>query len=206
MRLFPLIFILLALFGEVLAQQTPPPPDYFPAQVGLEWHYHITSSGGYEMDIKNVLTERTDPKETGYNVVIKSFSSQESVSYYLKQPGWVYLLETKMPQTGFTMDYVDDQKFLQNPLKVDSGWDWKGKAVTATSSQDWEQSWNVVGTESVEVPAGKFSAVKVTSESTSSGVKTKYVYWYVDKVGLVKSTTESSGQTTDMVLTKFVRP
>jgi len=198
---------MVSLSSLALAQKKPYVPDYFPAAMGTEWHYDLKSSGGYALKLKTVVTERADASKTGYNVVQTSYvNGSETLNYFLKKSGWVDILKTEMPASNYSMDFVEDKKDLMNPLKVGASWDYKGKAVSGSGTQVWEQTWNVVGVEDVTVPAGSYKAVKVTSTSTVDGNETKYTYWYVDRVGAVRVVTEVAGMTNDMVLTKFVVP
>jgi hypothetical protein len=43
----------------------------------------------------------------------------------------------------------------------------------------------------VQVPAGRFHAMKIVSRVSNSGVSTTKTYWYVDGIGMIKSWTES---------------
>jgi len=203
MRLLRYLFALALLLTTAgMAQEKPYIPDYFPAPLGAEWHYKLTTNMGQNMDIKTVVAERTDASKVGYNIVQKSYVPQESINYYLKKPGWVMTLKTEMPASNYSADYVEDKPDLMNPLKTGATWDYKGKM----GGQDWVQSWKVVGPEKVTVPAGTFEAMKVESTSEVSASKTDYTFWYVDRVGTVRVTTKVSGMTTDMQLVKYVFP
>ena len=199
-RLLLTLSLLMSVAGT--AQEKPYVPDYFPSPLGAEWNYKLTSSMGQNMDIRTVVAERTDAAKVGYNVVQKTYMPQESINYYFKKPGWVLTLKTEMPASNYIADFVEDKPDLMNPLKVGATWDYKGKM----SGQDWTQTWKVAGAEKVTVPAGTFDAMKLESTSEVSGSKTNYVFWYVDRIGLVRVTTEVSGMTTDMQLVKYSFP
>lgn len=205
---FRFVLLTLAVLALSLSAQAKPEyvPDYFPAPLGAEWHYELKSSAGYNLKLKNVVSERTDAAKAGYNILISSFSPQESKTYYLKKPGWVFALKTEMPASSYAIDYVADKEEIMNPLKVGATWEYKGKGVSSTGEQDWVQSWKVEGVEDVTVPAGTYKAVKVTSTSNVAGNVTKYTFWYVDRVGAVRVLTEVSGMTNDMLLTKVSMP
>lgn len=205
-KLSILLILFVALSSAGLAQKKPYVPDYFPAQLGMEWEYKISTSSGYNMDMRTVVTERPDASKTGYNVVTTSYTPQESKNYYLKKPGWVMALKTEIPASNYTLDYVEDKNEIMNPLKVGATWEYKGKAVASTGEQDWEQSWKVEKVDEVTVPAGKYKAVKVTSVSTVSGNVTNYQMWYVDRVGVVKMITDAGGVTSTTELVKFTVP
>jgi hypothetical protein len=202
MRYLKLIALICVLLSSAAVAKEEYVPDYFPAPLGAEWYYKLTSSAGMTMDIKNVVSQRTDASEVGYNIVIDSFVPQKSISYYLKKPGWAMILKTEMPASNYTADYVEDLPHLMNPLKTGATWDYKGKM----GGQDMTQSWKVIGAEKVTVPAGEFNAIKVESTSTISGSTTEYTFWYVDRVGAVRVLTKVAGMTNDMVLVKYAFP
>lgn len=175
-------------------------PDYFPAPMGAEWHYDMTSDSGISMQIKHVVTAIKKMEKGGYEIEMTSHSPQESKSYYHKVPGWVYI--DKTVGASFTMDYVKDQNYLMNPLAIGKGWNYKGTA----SGMNVTQEWKAVGTEEVTVPAGKYKTIKVESTSDMAGNTTKYTFWYADRVGAVKIVTVAGGITSTSVLTKVVFP
>ncbi|HVK11989.1 MAG TPA: hypothetical protein VM597_24660 [Gemmataceae bacterium] len=57
--------------------------------------------------------------------------------------------------------------------------------------------------EEVEVPAGKFRAIPVTSDSTRAGQTVKVTSRYAPKIGMVKSEAVINGITTTHVLKSF---
>jgi hypothetical protein len=61
--------------------------------------------------------------------------------------------------------------------------------------------------EEVEVPAGKFKAIRVDSDRTlptaTGEIKVRASYWYAPNVGLVKSVTSSGGRDTVRILKSF---
>jgi hypothetical protein len=206
MRYIKILLLMVVALSATAVAQKPYVPDYFPSAMGTEWHYDMKSSSGYNIQLKMVVTERADASKTGYNVVRSSFvNDSETKNFYLKKPGWVYILKSETPASNYNVDYVEDKNELMNPLKIGESWKYKGKAE-GSATQDWEQDWTVVGAEDVEVPAGKYKAIKVTSTSTVDGNVTKYTFWYVDRVGPVRILSEVGGMTNDMVLTKFTVP
>jgi hypothetical protein len=201
LKLISCIFLLLS--GVSLAEKEYV-PDYFPAPVGAEWHYKLTSTAGMSMDIKTVISEHADASKVGYNIVQKNYMPQESINYFHKTDGVVYSCKTEMPASNYSADFVEDKPDLQYYTGLAKGHTWKyaGKM----GGQDWTQDWTVVGPEKVTVPAGTFDAIKVESSSTVAGSTTEYVIWYVDRIGSVKVVTKASGMTNDMVLVKYSFP
>jgi hypothetical protein len=73
-----------------------------------------------------------------------------------------------------------------------------------------ENEIKVIGLETVKVPAGLYEdcvRVEFVTRSVNAGYfsKTKSVYWYAKKVGMVKYESESSGRTTTMELVEAGR-
>lgn len=177
-------------------------PDYFPCPKGGEWNYKINSSNGVTMDMRRLVTEVSKLDKGGYKVVINSYSPTETINTYLKVAGWVYTDKAVTPSVSYTFDYEKDCNELMNPLATGKTWSYKGTAGGMSITQDWK----CVGVEAVKVPAGEFkSAIKVTSTSDMGGNASKYTFWYVDRVGMVKSITEAGGvtSTTELVSYKF---
>jgi hypothetical protein len=75
---------------------------------------------------------------------------------------------------------------LKYPIEKDATWKWKGKY----GKEERSQTRTILGTEEVQVTAGKFTAVKVEVEEMreKSGDKFKSKEWYVAGVGRVKWT------------------
>lgn len=202
------ISILLVLFlcSAVLAKPKYV-PDYFPTGMGTEWHYDLTSTSGITMKTKNVVTSVTKAEKGGWNVIITSYTPQESQNHYHKVSGWVYTDKSVSPAANYTFDFVEDKPDLMNPLVVGKGWDYKGTG----SGMAVTQTWKAIAVEEVKVPAGTYKAVRVESEGEMGGNPTKYTFWYADRVGAVKIVTESANPNgpaivSTSVLTKHVVP
>jgi hypothetical protein len=200
LRLLPLLAVLTSIG---LAKSSTYVPDYFPSALGTEWYYDVKPAGSPTTKTKNVISKNSALAGGGEDIEITTTTPTESKSFYHKVGGWVILLKVDMPAANYVMDYEEDKKEIMNPLAIGKGWNYKGKAGGMELTQDWK----VVGTESVTVPAGKYSAVKVESNSNFGGNPIKYTYWYVDRVGSVKSISEAAGGTKTVVeLTKVVFP
>jgi hypothetical protein len=183
------ILAVAALFLEPVAfgrKQKPSkaPADYFPLRVGDSWTYRNTEEGGYTL---KVLSE--EPQENGpmrYLVELRSGVIIQNV--YSKAPGWVlFHSETYPEHEGLKATYEPPRQYLPIPLVAGQKWEWTGKDPTQVEYREKSQ---VVGPETVTVPAGKFRAMKVTTEITGSATKVR-TNWYADGVGLVKSVTEA---------------
>ena len=89
---------------------------------------------------------------------------------------------------GLEIKYDPPRQYLKNPLVAGATWNWSGKSTTLNEVQESNQ---VIGLEMVEVPAGKFRAMKIVSKVSEGAAAMTKTYWYADGVGLVKYTTEA---------------
>ncbi|MBF2000004.1 MAG: hypothetical protein IGS38_04740 [Synechococcales cyanobacterium M58_A2018_015] len=79
---------------------------------------------------------------------------------------------------------------LKNPLQLGNSWAWQGKGVFGLPTIEVSQ---VVANETVIVPAGKFQAIKVETQTVLESLSSpKTISWYASGVGLVKSETYSN--------------
>jgi hypothetical protein len=77
---------------------------------------------------------------------------------------------------------------LKLPAKAGDTWEWEDRAADAGRRQ--KIKFKIVGEEEVEVPAGKFKAIRVSEEEEVRGRTTKHESWYAPDVGLVKRVTQ----------------
>ncbi|HEX8144855.1 MAG TPA: hypothetical protein VF553_19965 [Pyrinomonadaceae bacterium] len=161
-------------------------PDYFPLRPGDMWTYR--HSEGSQFTVKVLNDEKQADGSVRY--VVELLSGARVHYTYSKPRGWVLQHRHSYPdeQTGLKIDYQPAKQYLKNPLVAGEKWNWSGKDV---GGNDVSESSRVVGLEWVEVPAGKFRAMKIISlVSSGASVATK-TYWYVDGVGLVKAWTDA---------------
>jgi hypothetical protein len=109
---------------------------------------------------------------------------------YSKPKGWVLQHRISYPdeQSGLKIDYEPGKQYLKNPLIAGGKWRWAGKDV---GGNDVSESSEVMGLEWVDVPAGKFRAMKIISHVSNGGTAAVKTYWYADGVGLIKSWTDA---------------
>ncbi|HYY55912.1 MAG TPA: hypothetical protein VE842_01205 [Pyrinomonadaceae bacterium] len=189
---FVCLLLLLVASGVAVGQRRRAAPaaargDYFPLRVGDSWTYrHITEPAQFTI---KVLGEEKQPD--GNVQYLVELSSGTEVHYsYTKPSGWVLLRKVVYPkEEGLKIDYQPGKQYLMNPLVAGAKWRWSGKDV---AGNDVAESNEVVGLEWVEVPAGRFRAMKMVSQVSSGGAAATKTYWYADGVGLIKSTTEAA--------------
>lgn len=158
------------------------PPLYFPTRVGAKWVYQIGEKD--ELTLSVTAVEKTD--------------AGLLVSVTKHRPGGKTFLDKKMlvAPTGVTQVEGFDGK-LESPwcwLKIPCvvGEKWESDCSNDLFVQKWECT--VLGTEEVEVPAGKFTAVKVSSKLVAArrdrgpfpNIDISQVEWYAPGVGVVK--------------------
>jgi hypothetical protein len=179
----PTLILVLTAFGAK-PREPKAPADYFPLRVGDSWSYRNTEEGGYTW---KVLSE--EPQEGGpvrYVVEVRSGVIIQNV--FSKADGWVLFHSESYPEhEGLKATYEPPKHYLPNPLVAGQKWEWTGKDSTQV---EHHESGRVVGFENLTVAAGKFRAMKVVSEVSGGASPMTKTNWYVDGVGLVKSTTQ----------------
>jgi hypothetical protein len=160
------------------------PADYFPLRVGDSWTYRNSEQGGYTL---KVLSE--EPRQSGpVRYVVELHSGVTIQNVYSKADGWVLFHSENYPEhEGLKATYEPPRQYL--PVSLVAGQKWELTFKDPTQVEQREKS-HVDGPETVTVLAGKFRAMKVTTEIIGSGTKVR-TNWYADGVGLVKSVTEA---------------
>ncbi|HEX8708158.1 MAG TPA: hypothetical protein VF723_07955 [Pyrinomonadaceae bacterium] len=171
-------------------------PDYFPLRVGDWWKYRSTpvSEEKSEFIVKVLSTEKQPDGTTRYLLekTTGDVAKEQGVAIhtlYSKTDGWVLMhKDFYVGNESLSIEYTPGRQYLRNPLVAGAKWEWAGKGM---QDQSLSESSEVVGFETVEVPAGKFKAMKIVSKVLAGGIKTTKTFWYADGVGLVKSMTEA---------------
>jgi len=180
---------LLLLGQSAFAAKPKPKPkpqataDYFPLRVGDTWTYRNSEAGGYTW---KVLSE--EPHEGGtIRYIVEFLSAVKINNVFSKENGWVLFHAESYPEhEGLQATYDPPRQYLPNPLTVGQKWEWSGKDPTQVERHETSR---VVGVETVTVPAGKFRAMKVVTETRNGSALMTRTSWYADGVGLVKTTT-----------------
>lgn len=187
-----LIAVALMLTSGILqsfAAPAPPPPDYFPLKAGYWWKYKWTSNDKTAEFTQTVLNADKAGDDMLYLMETK-MPTQVFHDWYSKPKGWVLMHKIEYPNNKMKADYVPVKKYLMNPPGTGATWDWSG---TGMMSVDIKENNKVAGTETVVVPAGKFSCQRVETDIVQGGQPVHKTYWFANWVGLVKSTTDSNG-------------
>ena len=172
--------------------------DYFPLNAGDSWKYHSTTADGKQSDFTiKVLNQETENGNPLY--LVETVSTFQPIhDWYSKPSGWVLLHREEYVKTGAKAEFQPTRQLLKNPLGDGDSWQWKGKGMMGL---DIEESNSASGPETVSVPGGKFTAMKVTTRVVQGGTPVTKTYWYAPGVGLVKSMTDTGAvkSTTELV-------
>jgi hypothetical protein len=190
-RTFAALLLMLPALLAVMAQKPQqPPPDYFPLRVGDSWKYRSTTADGKQSEFTiKVLSEEKQGDGTNFYLVETLSAFQPIHDWYSKPSGQVLMHRIAYPKNeALKADYQPVKQYLKNPLSVGASWQWKGKGMMGV---EIEESSQVTGTEAVEVPAGKFQAMKVETKVIQGGTPVTKTYWFANWVGMVKSMTDT---------------
>jgi hypothetical protein len=150
-----------------VASVVPSPPTWRP---GDRWAYAWTSGG--QSGIKTVET-----------VELKEINR---ISFYLVRIGDVEAFWTRDLQWAGTMldGRVDSrmtppQPWFTWPLKAGQHWTHRGTYEDRSGKMEFNDVFSVVGAEVVEVPAGRFNALKIVRETAR---RDSDQYWYAPEV------------------------
>jgi hypothetical protein len=202
-----LLVMLLAVFSVTAQKPQEPPPDYFPLRVADWWKFRSTTADGKQSEFTiKVLSAEKQSDGTNLYLVETLSTFQPIHDWYSKPAGQVLVHRIAYPKNeALKADYQPVKLYLKNPLSVGTAWTWKGKGMMGV---DIDESSRVTGTELVEVPAGKFQAMKVETKVIQGGTPITKAYWFANWVGLVKSMTDTGSvkSTTELIDYSFKKP
>ena len=155
-----------------------PQKAYYPTKVGTKRVYDQTGGGRYV----EVITEvKTKDGQTQVTVC-------EETDGQLEPSDVVAVSEKGLTSLFSGSDKFDPPvTFLKLDAKPGDGWD----VDSAAGGLKLKGRFTLKGEEEVEVPAGKFKALRVESDMMVNGRPFKATAWYVREVGMVKSVNPS---------------
>lgn len=173
-----------------LTQPKAPPPDYFPLRVGDWWKYKSTTADGKTSEFTLKVLNQEKQTDGAIFYLVETLTSFQPINdWYSKPAGWVVAQRQSYPKNpNLNVVFQPTRNYLKNPLKPGDTWSWQGQGMMGVAIQETSQ---VVGGEPVVVPAGKFQAMKVVTQVTQAGTPVTKTYWYANRVGLVKSKTDT---------------
>lgn len=158
-------------------------PNYFPAQVGNQWHYQLEVPGRPKgMVITKVAKlEKIDDQPL---IRMETIVQDKVVaSEHLAVDG-----KGLFRHRFQGLEALPPVCIIKFPVTKGSTWETDTKigpeSVTGTTTLDLEE---------ITVPAGKFKTVMVTMNMSSGGQKIETTAWYAEKVGMVQQILKIGG-------------
>jgi hypothetical protein len=193
-----LLLLPFTLVGTTLSRGADPEPPgttpYYPLAVGNTWIYKV-GENRFALKVTKMEKVKADKKEVDA-AKLELIVNDKSVSF---------------EHIGVTADalvrYTFEGKpatppipFLKLPPKKGATWKIESKVDGQVLKGDF-----VAGEEKqVKVPAGVFNAVTVTGKDLEvNGVKLTLVYYFAEKVGMIKQVIEFAGQKAIIELERF---
>ena len=187
--------------ARAAAQAVPVPDDqdpgdlYFPTKVGTKRVYHVPASGStYAYDYTDTVS-KVEKRGTGFRVTTgREVAAGTLTTVTDVSAKGVYLVEIAGKL------HADPLPLLKLPAKAGDSW----TAVLQIPAAGPATFIYTVGkVEEVEVPAGKFKAIRVDERTDETNPPMLATRWYAPGVGLVKAITNPGKSETIQVLKSF---
>lgn len=192
-------FVLLALAFVLLpplSRAAPVPkeilkkfPDYYPLLPGTEWEYRVGESA---VTVK--VKDYTEKAGVRTGILASEVNGAEVATEAIR-----------VDETGVYRTHINGTKIEPAVLILKFGI--KKETEWATKCQVREHKVDFVfkldGLEEIEVPAGKYKAVKVIGSGTIAGTETQTEFYFAEGVGIVRLTYSIGGQRSILNLKKY---
>lgn len=198
----------LALCTPALAKEKSkpkPPPDYYPLPAGGTWNYTWKTAdgktGAFDLKVLPPVKEGT----VTYQLVERTAGAIKLVDWHTRTEAFVLVHKQVNPNPQAPqLTFTPPRQLLKRPLRAGDRWSWSGTGLMGVAIT--EDS-TVEGEESVTVPAGKFSTIRVATTIVQGGVTTQKKWWFAGGVGMVKSTTDNGAvqSTTELVKSSLLK-
>ncbi|HYV39878.1 MAG TPA: hypothetical protein VE988_29590 [Gemmataceae bacterium] len=192
---FALFFaISVAAAVPALATETQPKPNYYPLSEGAKWYYKVEAPGavGETYVVQAVKAETIDGVSLFRIETAKK--GQDPISEHIRSDDTgVFRHRAK----GIAIN--KPICLLKYPVKVGEKWE----DEVEVAGQKFTMKMEVTKEEEVAVPAGKYKTVAVRATAAIGGVEVITTYWFADGVGIVKQSTDISGQHFSQELEKY---
>jgi len=154
--------------------------SFLPLTDGNTWEYSVNGQA---------MIQKVEQVKGGPWVLITSVEGQGTVREWLTvdRDG---IQSLKMEQASGTIEYPKPLLILKLPAKPGQKWSQKLNFNGQEGSVDSE----IVGPESVKVPAGTFEAILVISRTLMQGLEIGQSTWYAAGIGMVKRIQETRFQ------------
>ena len=165
--------------------------NYYPLQEGNEWHYKVTVGGNSVTAISRIAKiEKID--DMPLSRLEASVNDKIVATEHLTQTADGIFRHRNNGQ-----EIAPPICLLKYPVKAGSKWE--GPITVGKDAGNYTAE---ATEEDVEVPAGKFKAVKVVIALESNKQKINTTYWFVKDLGFVKQTVATAQLTILMELEK----
>ncbi|WP_020468078.1 TapB family protein [Zavarzinella formosa] len=187
------VLALLTLCLPIFAQPKDKPTYYYTTKVGDTVVREVTANG--KTTDKSSTVDSVEEKDGVLTVVVKPTGKPGA-------PAIETMLVSKTELTLPPQGPIDVPiTFLKLPAKKGDTWE-SMKTSKGAGGVIFKSA--CMGEEEVEVPAGKFKAIKVeTAVMTPTEEYSRMTMWHAPGVGLVKLMTKSGGRETSSVLKSF---
>ncbi len=172
--------------------------DYYPLSEGCAWEYDaVVVQGRRETRMAARVRVAGVKKvgETECTVLETTFGGASSLEYVAASPAGVWVYGGR----NGGVDYSFDAPVLRLKYPPAAGCAWEGGAGRDGTSVAYRAK--VLGEESVDVPAGRYDAFKVSMEMDTPAGAVRSFCWYARDVGLVKQWLRRTNALSDMELT-----
>jgi hypothetical protein len=198
--LFGVLFLLAALIGALDAKPLPKnakdekTPNYYPIEVGNAWHYKVTANG-------------KDAKITTRIAKIEDFNGEKLAR--LESPTVALTEHLSQTAKGVFRHRFNGAEvsppFNLLPYPAKPGTKWQGEFTVEKDQGKHKYSGEIYQEENIDVPAGKYKALRVVIKIEEKGMTIETAYWFVKDVGFVKQTVEAPGLSILLELEKMER-
>lgn len=171
--------------------------NFYPLQVGSQWHFKV-SVGENSANAVSRITKmesfngddlaRLEASVNNSVIAVEHLKQKEDGIYRYRNNG--VEITPPLPLLKYPINIKPKE-----PMK------WSGKMVAGADKGSYAAE---ATEENVEVPFGKFQAIKVVIK-LEQGKGATTTYWFVKDIGFVKQTAEAGGLSIVMELEKFER-
>jgi hypothetical protein len=167
-----LVLLLAAAPAAPVPKEKSKTPNYYPTALGSRWVYKVGET--------EIVTEVTavESKEDARLATIATLINGKAVSTERIVVSDKGVYRDQMNKAAIEPPIC----ILQLPHKPGDTWEVDSKI----QGQATKVSFTAGQPEEVEVPAGKYRAVRVDGDGVIAGAQTKVTYWFAPDVGIVK--------------------
>lgn len=183
--------------GVTIAGEAVKIPNYFPLVLGAWWKYKNMEGTSKPSHYVLTVTKETTERKGRVAYVMSQILDPGPPEYdvFIKETGTIYQAQASsiLGGTPSISYYEPPAVHVKTQLDDKSTWNWNGKIrLKVPAGEDVSPhrcTSTVSGPAEIEVPAGKFKTMKVTSIEVVEGPGSSYsreTHWFADGVGEVK--------------------